>query len=717
MDPGLKKLLGGVNSTWPNIFYIYWDPRELGENAAWPRGEYIIDVEPQADTFGGKPTYMSGGNFIEAMTASKATALEDYLTITDALAGSIKPGYLVSAPSIQAEGRVTQTELVSGNTYKIYIDRYWPYTGSWSVDITGVYYAGANPAAIINQLLFSPLPFGMGKSQADYNMQDLYDMAVYFAEDGTEPFPARVNMSDGNSVKNVLEALLTDLGVSPWLDTSTGLWRFTAAREGGAEVTLTQGQFEETDIDIDFDYSTLEPATSVFVFEDGNRRLNRSSVQEDDDGFIRFSEDPSARKIDMDSVTDFTTAQTVSTRRSGEFGDKQKLPLKVPFGIIEGNTDKTFRIEGLTAPYRIESIATNLSSYEHKVTFVNDAYSVGIDFVPIDVPPPTQISQSVFPDPLVRIIETSRSVSPDSHGVYIASIRAHGQIIGSDVYMSADGSTYVDLAVDKQYTTGGLLDSDFLSSEPSLVEQGPTFTPVGPDILNVADLSGADELWRSGEQLCLINDELFYLRGVTALSATQYRLDGLLRARLGTGIGDHLTGDAVYILPASALDLLAPTFLAAGRTVYAKTTPATTTEQLDPSQVNAVSKLYKGGGYKPLPVDNLTTADNNLAYLTGQDVSFRWSYRNALSTSGAGDLIAGETGTVAGPEGTFTISFLTTGDSLVRSVSGLTTNTYTYTNATLQSDFGLEPTQFKVKVTNDLNGLSSEEEVVTITKY
>lgn len=631
--------VAGVNSTWPHTFHIVWEPRELGTTATWPSQEFIVEVECQQSTVGGKPTYISDS------------------------------------------GR-----------------------------------SGVNPAAAIYQMLFELPPYGMGLDQNDYNMGDFTALAERFALDGPEPFPCSVYLSAGKSFKDGIIQVLEDTGVSWWFDKATGKNRFTAVRKVEEFTTVEAQDYSESDMDLIYDYATLEPTSTVYAFLDRNRAFARSTLRRSEDGLLRLGEGgPTATKVDLGTVTDYTTANMIASRRDQERTQQEEIPLTLSINYMDIDMGALYSITGLQGKYRVKSYEPDLLSYTAKVTFIRDVYSVDNDYSPVEE---SIIDQGLL-DPeedVVTLQEPTRIMAPDADGVVLFKRRAHNQITGSTLTISPDDTTYVRTLGSGTYSSGGTLSEALPDTLPLLIEEGPTINNVDPDILGVADLSGSESVWQSGSQMCLINGELFFLRNITALAEDSYRLEGLIRARLGTEVEDHAIGAQVFIFSKNAFALVNPSFLGAGADIYAKTLPASSKGSLQPDDVTAVSLTYQGGGFVPLAVTNLTTLNLSKYWFTGDDAEIIWSYRNKTNNSGAGVLRAGRTGVPDFPEATFVLQILD-GVTIVREETLTDAASYTYTNANMVSDFGVEPSTFDVIVISALNGYVSAPKQITIDRY
>ena len=629
----------GISSTWPHVFHIVWEPRELGTSATWPSQEFEIEVDTLQTTVGGKPSYMKFG--------SKS---------------------------------------------------------------------GVNPAAALWQMIFEPYPFGLGISQDEYNIADFTVLAELFAEDGPEPFPCTIKLAAGKSFKEGISSLLEDAGIGWWYDTTISKMRLTPVRKELSYTVIPQNDYLQSDLEMTFDYAVMSPNSVVYAFDDRNRAFYRSTFRETNDGTFKLSMDPNAAKVDLNTVTDYDTANMVAARRAQENQPRQEVPLTLSENFMDIPIGGLYQIEGLPSLYRIKSATPDLNAMQTRVIFVRDVYSmdntyesVTQEIIPPDTLEPLEDIQSV-------LMETNRILTPDSDGIALFKVRAHNQISSSAMLLSPDGVSYTNSPVASGYSTGGTLNAGISITDATFIEEGPTITNVGPDILNVADLSSSEQYWRSGAQVCIIGGEVFFLRSILAISATEYRLQGLIRARAGTEKEAHLTGDPVYILPESLFLVAAPKYLSNGSTVYAKTVPRTSESTLQPDDVSAISLTYSGGGYRPLEITSLNTQNLSKYWIAGDDVPLRWSYRTAGSKSGAGTIKTGASGAPVDPEGVVTILF-TDGVDIKRTVTDITGSAYTYLNSEIVTDFGSEPTEIYAIVYVTLNGLISDQTQIIITKY
>ena len=334
------------------------------------------------------------------------------------------------------------------------------------------------------------------------------------------------------------------------------------------------------------------------------------------------------------------------------------------------------------------------------------------------------VMDSVEADPIFEVVDVPEYLlNGDPMTVIIPRVRAHNQIISADLWISRDNSTYTLVGTELNVQTGGTLTQQLDATSAKYQAQSVTFDALGPDIATALDLTADTTNWMLGRQLCVISStagvEICFVQEVTSLGGASYRLDGLVRARYDTMRVTHPVGAKVFIFENTAIEFIQDILLVPNEDLYAKTQPNASSGQLPLSSVSPVATVLRGKGTTPMnPIALHVTAPVKAApaYATGQDISVAWGYRSTvLPKTGAGLQSSGTVTAVSPVVGTFTLEFLTTGNVVKRTVSQ-TSSTYTYTNANLVSDFGSEPSSFKVRVTLTNGGFASDPIEMTVVK-
>jgi hypothetical protein len=322
----------------------------------------------------------------------------------------------------------------------------------------------------------------------------------------------------------------------------------------------------------------------------------------------------------------------------------------------------------------------------------------------------------------------------------VLTIRAHAQISAHNIHISGDNITYTLYGQDVTVVTGGTLLEALDIGSPMEVAQGPTFTVLGPDIASAIDLSTDNTSWRGGRQLAVFVHQttrqvmIAYLKKVTAISGTTYRLDGLILNRYDTRPLTFPVGAQVFILQNDdGLGIQDP-LVAPQVNFYAKPEPVGI-GTIPLSQIAPEAVVLYGKGVRPVTISGirLNTGSNvvgpgtanwtDLTYKASgsspaDDLVIRWAYSTPQTTgSGAGIFGWGAIVADAPNEGAFVVEILNSSDVVVRTIPLQLTPTYTYLRADRLADFGAsEPSLFKVRVTQRRGGFFSNAVTQTITR-
>lgn len=718
----------GLSSTFPHIFYLVWNTKRLGQQALWPQIEYDVEVTHPADlTLPTDGEYLKGQAGSDSFTATvqdpstlDTSGYSSILSVadetifavktTDIAAEDLRVGSDLTQSPIGYDGEVVNV-LYNSTDYIIMLNRSFSssaYGNPYTFTTSRVEYSGVNPSSALYQMFFSEFPHGLGWDRSLFELSDFDTLADLFKN--TELSPCTILLRSGKSYRDAVASLMQDFGLFFWMDTTTAKLRINAIRSGDTPVTISEDEYINNELARAFGYAVLNPDKVIYSFKDSARKFADSTILITNDAGAKYSDNPNAKKVALNTITDFDTASEVSSRRDQENSINEVLTLDLSSAHIDMAVGQLLELESLAGAYRLVSKNIDPDSARITASLMLDAYSITNNYRIIQGSGANPISRiDPSPDLHVGLLETNRFLAKDLNGFYATRIRFNDYIITADLFTSADDVSYAFLDT-LFYGTGGVLQAE-LPETTTLVDDGILIDIEGPDITDVRDLSASEELWRGGSQLAIIGTEICFLQGIDVGTG---ELLGLIRARYGTRMQIHPIGTPVFILNGDTLDLFSRTFLVPEADLYIKSLPYTSSGQLPPDETTAESITYKGGGFRPLPCENLGTEDSTDSYDTGEDIDIRWSYKNASDAGAAGIGLSGEASAPVPPEGTFLLQILN-GTTVVRTVEQSGT-AYTYTNANLVSDFSGEPASFNLKVFEVLNGLTSEEETATITK-
>jgi hypothetical protein len=582
------------------------------------------------------------------------------------------------------------------------------------VRLTDVH-SGPAPVNALAQILFSPFPHGLGLDPAEFDLDTFHDVDLVL---DAEQVVLSVIAKDGDEAFTVVGKALTELGVFMVLNPETGLYELRAQRSGQTPKVIPTGMITENPEVVGT--RGERPATRlIYSFHDQTDAFSGKSLTVDADGAQTALSRSKPKTIELETVVDLVSASSVAQRDAQrELGGDDKVSLEMNRGarlLIPGDR-LDVSSKGFEEFLRVLEVAPKADG-RCTVTASPDHYGVP---VVVYSPPTSGGGSSSAADPVedlqVAIVEVpAYLLAGGAPAVVVPRVRDNAQIIFSDLYLSGDGTTYHSGDREFNLQTGGTLIDPIGAADPWVTDGAYTFTLLGPDADQIEDFSSDQPAFLAGRQVCVIDDEIFFLEKVTAMGGAVYRLDGLIRARYDTDPAAHVPGAKVSIFSFDAItSLLDPLFLP-DQLLYVKSDPWTS-RALDLGSVTAVTKTLKGKGIAPMNPTSLRVITPRLGvagYFTTEDLRFAWDYRTLDGpTNGAGMQPAGQPIGSSDVQGYFEVRIYDSMDVLVRT-ENVATPLYYYPNATLQADLGGE-TDFRVEVRNVDNGFSSDPITLSI---
>jgi hypothetical protein len=734
----------GVSSRWPALCYIVWNRKRLGASPVWPMLEYLIERRPtMSDTVLTLSEPWMGPNY---------TVTANSYSIVNHLDGPVGNGYLSVSGNRVAEfppsGKFTLTgNSMAAGTYDIYdvdtvmVDldpdpahvlyevqtRIYPVGGVSGANDAGTATAwdtdsetGVNPAHAIAEMLFAEWPFGLGLSQSNWDIDSLEEVGELCDTESTggEGLWSSWVSTNGEHAAQVLIQGLQDLGVMLPIDPATGLLKFVIVRQPTGSLDQVQQDMLLAPLPQRESFLAELPADQlIFSFPDQALNYRTMTIEVAEDGTASFSERSKSKTVQITIADHFEVANKIAERRSQEMlAGGAAFTLNVNRGAREFYPGQAIQAYGFEMVLRVTSVKIDSDTTKVVLKCIPDFYGAVLsEFEPtrgsgIFSAEPTALDQ-------YRGVEVPETLLQGQgfQAILVPRIRAHDQIAEAEVHLSADDATYTSLEKQVDYHLGGTLIDALATGTTMIIDEGPTFTVFGEDIGDALDLSADLTNWRAGRQICAINGELFFLQKVTAISGTTYRLDGLIRARYDTRQEAHSAGDGVFIFNNSDTDWFQDILLQPDTTVYLKSQPNGLGGPIPLPQVPAYQLDLYGKGVVPVPPENVRLEapfPGSPAYTTGEDLEVTWSF---YSNYGAGFRGAGTPESDAVLDGEFFIEILDSGD-VVKREDKSTTNTYTYSNANMVSDFSGEPATLKIRVSVLRDGYQSSTETLTITK-
>lgn len=423
-----------------------------------------------------------------------------------------------------------------------------------TVNTTGASYTSApggvdgySPMHILEQVLFSPYPYGLG------NSRDLVDWAQWnrVADQlRTEGMHCSFIARDGETAEQALTEFMADMGMG--LPTVNGLAYPVLIRPPALDQPIITEDLLLSPIpEIRNDLAPRRTDRLTFEVRDRLRGFAQNVIPVSDGGQQNALGAVRSRTVAIQTTVNYVTGAAIADRRAQE-----ELATPVPVNIVAARGSREI-IPGTTivahrVPFilRVLSVRPHPTSGRVDVETILDYYGSTTGFIPV--------SGFVAPPPPPPAGPPDVSVGPSQgHGpeflltgtisVSVAWVRPNIQTTDAEIHASTDGTTYQLLGFDSHRSWGGKLIDPLPADDPWEIDVGPRYTASGPDEGLALDLSATPTQWRLGRQICAINGELFFLARIEAVSAGVYRLRGLMRARLGTKRAAHAINDSVLI--------------------------------------------------------------------------------------------------------------------------------------------------------------------------
>lgn len=525
--------------------------------------------------------------------------------------------------------------------------------------------SGINIAHAIAHLMFGKRPYGMGMDVGYFYLPSLEAIGEEFGDE----FRINLHWPNNDRLEDLLEAILLEHGIALILDFALGQFAFRLLREDNPVIEIPvediaypgtirqskEGEREITEASYTFNYR-------AYRYRDVPLSLTYSGSND-------FGNRQGASRRRIESVQDLEEAAKVVSRLSAiDLLDTAGFSIQLfrEARYLEPGT--AVRLPGHSERYRVASLQPSTEGRPSEAEIVLDTYGTNR---PAIVPGGTTNSQAQvppLPDPLWMLWEFPRLLISQRAVVTVLRCRAHSYVRGSEIFASNNNANYQLVANMGGALVGGRLVSGFSAGAEDgadIVETGPEFSVAGsPPYDRMLDLSGDEASWRAMAQLALLYDpatgaeEIVAVRSVTIISTEVFRIDGLIRAQLGTfkkafGPSSVLFLWGFNIVP----NIESPLHFAAGSRVWVKSAPYTTS-QIDPATLTPQVYDLAGRWVVPMPATQVRRPDCIPTYPAGADFELTWSWMSSLGyvyRTGAGLQGAGDACGISPPDGSFLV--------------------------------------------------------------
>lgn len=452
---------------------------------------------------------------------------------------------------------------------------------------------GVNVKDAISDLLFSPWPQGCGISSSIVDSTGLTHLGTQSA---SENFGVNFLIENGDTVDEWIAKMMQDFGfVFP--QKFDVLYPYAIRSYATAGLTnLDADLVDSTSVEQTREQGDLRADKLMFYIEDPTLNYRDRDITTDLDGQALSRNRPHLNTTQIETVTNVDMATDIAKRMQqvqSVGSDTFKVTAFRDARILLPGTP--FTITGVAGYLRLASRTPSFDDMSVQLTALYDQFGYTQSTSPYQGggnPDPNLLGP--LPDIFTRMVQgPARNGTPT---ISIGRVRAHEQIIGAEVWISANGgSSFFKLGNVDLASPGGVLLDPILITDgtgtPVTIGSGPTVENWGPDWPDdVVNLTGNDVAWKGGQQLLTIADEVFYLHYIDVVSPGIWRLRDMIRAQEGTAVAAHGTtgsGSKFIVQQRPDIILFQHPVIIAGAVIYMKTRPFTSGGIVDLSTVTA----------------------------------------------------------------------------------------------------------------------------------
>lgn len=431
---------------------------------------------------------------------------------------------------------------------------------------------GANGAHIIAETLFQPFPRGIGLDQKFWDLTSIGTVSQVVVDEGIR---SSTIAEQSQTAQSLLGELLIDLGVFIRLNPQTGLLEFVPLRANSLNlITVPDEALQGTLPQITYNIQPLRPNRVIFSFSDRSQGYKDQTIVVDDDGAARLNDFEGVEESRIATVTDFDSAAVIALRRDAEaLGQTDQLQVSVGFqgrylrpGDLIKIPDYPLNLLVLKSQFDPDDVGAILdvapTSYLAPTTplqLLSPTQATG------GAPPPLAAASRLWTPPLALQVTSAPEAA-------LLWVRANESASAAIANLSSSGVNYKVVGLEGSVAVGGVIESAIPDAAGTIDTVFATFD--GPDANTTIDLTGDQTAQDNGQLLCLINDELFFIAGVSADQFGAGAIASLQRAKYGTTQVAHPIGSRFWVFePNQWTPLVDSALIVTGQTVLVKVQP------------------------------------------------------------------------------------------------------------------------------------------------
>ena len=590
---------------------------------------------------------------------------------------------------------------------------------------------GANPAHVLAQVLFEQYPHGLGLDSSLWDLDSFQSIGELSA---SEAFKIHIQANRGQEASEIVSKILSEGHMYIAWNANDGKYYLGAFRASElenvkvVEPEVLSGNYPQ--------YTFLQnpdiPNAISFSYKSRKHNYRRRTRLMSNDGASITAGNRVQKTIKLDTVTDVFSAEIIAKRKKRELlsqVNEYKFSMKNEArSLLPGDSFilRDFPEAGYEEYMKVISVEIDPDSSKIKVTGTTDVFT-NYELVETstvsgpDVPPPfgedsDTASSKTGHDLVSEIWELPPYLSDNKITNALLRVAYSQASEIATVLASADNLSYEQVGQNRA-CVGGVLLQEIDARTPMVFDstfaefkQLGSRSPLSVPVLDT-------EQWSKNRVVGYMGGELFSIKQVIPMADDHFKVEGVLRARLGTQRTGHPVGSIMYIFPLSELVRFSDLNMSSGRSLHMKALPPGT--DLD-SAIRREKKL-EGTGIRPLRVEGLRNKRMDNEFFSNTLIKLFWMFHDPEAYRGrfgGGFQRAGEKREEStNPKGFFRIKIFKEDETVPMREEEITKPSYDYDASTRIADSGgSEPTHFVFQVEHVYNGYSSTSNSITITR-
>jgi len=545
----------------------------------------------------------------------------------------------------------------------------------------------ANPALAVYELL-TKVDYGLGIPAVRIDATSFTAAASTLA---TEGLGISMQFDTQASADQLIGEILRHCDGLLYTDPATGLWTIVLARGGYDPTTLPLLTVDNVLATPDFSRGSWSETTNLVAirFTSRSNNWNDRLVKAYDAANIAVTGEVRPQTIDFKGISSEAAAALVAIRVLKTL----TYPL-AKIKLVVNRTAWKFRPGGLfrftwvplgiqNQVFRITRIGYGeLSDGKITMDAVEDIF--GINSVAFVAPPSSGWVNPVGA-PLApaaqELVELPYHFKQDGIHALALCVRGNSPTKSFEIWLD-EGAGYFFSTEVTGVCPSGLLAATYAASTPALDPTGFTLALAGLVDVDLIDSVLATDV-ANGKLLALIEDEILSLQTKTENADGTITFTNVLRGVADTVPVDHPAGARVWFISEGGGLTKEPPY-GSDLTVTAKLLPQNSFGGFPLSSATAVSVATNSRFARPYPPAGLIMQAQAYAVRFTKvygDLVLAWKSRNRVTQTAAGPLVAQDAADITPQLNTTYTVKITVGATLIRTVTGITAQTYTYTGA------------------------------------